>query len=501
MHPTDTRRLKLRPSILYGTTETSVFVQSPRGAFTLNLPAPLIDPVAAWLEALQRPATEQELLAAAGGPKAAPALEKVLRHLRGHGVLLDLPAQPAPEHVPAAAVAYAESHCPGDPYAALHRLARTTVTLRGEADLVRAAADALAGRGIAHTTESHTTEGDGDRAGLTVRDAAGRLAVELRYAGERLWVASSDLGADPQAVAELERRLAVPGRPRPAARRLAAGLAAEQAFRELLELTEASGTVHVVDSAPLGWRSRRIERAAGPVEDVLDALDEHAHPGADDLVGRYRWDTPDDWQQIPLALARVVPGPGTGAVERTPAAGWGVIRNEAKARALAAFLRGDAPRRGAGVTLQAAVVDAALREAARRLLDAPDTPWHEDAPVPVVAADVTGPACRTYRGPAGLVLAEAAGEHGRAAAWATDAATALDHAACAYLALRQGADGNGVVLDTTGAAGVTATADEAYALARTLLGAPVAFHPDAEDVLTGHAPLVAGDLAVQEARA
>ncbi|MEV4434088.1 hypothetical protein [Streptomyces sp. NPDC049585] len=498
MHPTEIRRLKLRPSILYGTTQTSVFVQSPRGAFTLNLPAPLIDPVAAWLEALQRPATEQELLAAAGGPKAAPALEKVLRHLRGHGVLLDLPAEAAPEHVPAAAVAYAESHCPGDPYAALRRLARTTLTLRGEADLVRAAADALADRGITHTTED-----DGDRTGLTVRDADGRLAVELRYAGERLWVAASDLGADPRAVAELERRLAVPGRPRPAARRLAAGLAAEQAFRELLELAQAPGTVHVVDSAPLGWRSRRIERAAGPVEDVLDALDEQAHPGADDLVGCYRWDTPDDWQQIPLALARVLPGPGTGpgTVERTPAAGWGTIRNEAKARALAAFLRGDGPHRGAGVTLQAAVVDAALREAARRLSGAPDTPWHEDAPVPVVAEDVTGLTCRTYRGPAGLVLAEAAGEHGRAAAWATDAATALDHAACAYLALRQGVDGNGVRIDTTGATGITATADEAYALAGTLLGAPVTFRPDAEDVLTGHAPLVAGHLVVTEARA
>lgn len=46
---------------------------------------------------------------------------------------------------------------------------------------------------------------------------------------------------------------------------LAAGLAAEQAFRELTGLAaDGARTVHIVDSRPLGWRSVELRPAAGP---------------------------------------------------------------------------------------------------------------------------------------------------------------------------------------------------------------------------------------------
>ncbi|MER5546327.1 hypothetical protein ABT072_28670 [Streptomyces sp. NPDC002589] len=483
-------RVKLRPSVLYGTTENSVFVQSPRGAFTLKLPAALVDPVRTWLSVLERPTSTEELLATVGGSKGAPVLERVLRHLRDHGVLLDVPDDAVPDGVPAAAVAYAESHLTADPYPVLRRLAGTEVTVCGEPELVRAAAAALGDRGIA----AQAIDGDGDGPGLRLRDASSGVTVSLRCAGERLWLTSSDLTGDPRAAAELERRLARPGQPRPAAARIGAALAADQVFRELLGLEEASSTVHVIDSAPLGWRTRRIERAAGPAPETADALDAEL-PAADDLLGLYRWDTPADWPQIPMSLARVVPGPD--AAGRTAAAGWGFVRAEAKSRALAAFLRGTDPGRGAGVTLKAAVLDAALREAGHRLLDDPGTPWHDEPPVPAAARDIPGLTCRVHTSPAGAALACVHGEHGRAATWATDPEQALDHAAGTYLALQQGLAHTGVLLDTQITESLADTIEEAYSLARALLGAPVVFQPDADDVLLGHPPLVAGRLVIR----
>ncbi|RSS48917.1 hypothetical protein [Streptomyces sp. WAC06614] len=138
-------RVKLRPSTVYGAHRDGVFVQTPRGAFTLRLPAPLAEPACAWIRALEEPRSTAELVAAAGNPKAAPFIERVVAQLRSQGALVD--AYEVPPAVPAAAVAYVEGHSE-DPAAALAALAAAEVTVDPGWPQAAVAEQALTARGV-----------------------------------------------------------------------------------------------------------------------------------------------------------------------------------------------------------------------------------------------------------------------------------------------------------------------------------------------------------------
>ncbi|RSS56402.1 hypothetical protein EF918_34135 [Streptomyces sp. WAC06614] len=333
------------------------------------------------------------------------------------------------------------------------------------------------------------------------------LAVRVESAGSRLWVVSSGLAADPAALAALRDRLTAtlpagaPAAPDPVAADLAAQLAAEQAFREITGLPgsaggrDASRTVHVVDSRPLGWRSL----------DLNDVTGEADGPDATALIGRCATDTPADWAQLPVCLARVVPGPGTP--EGRAAAGWGATGGEAEAAALRAFLRGPDPRGGAGTTPDAALLDAALRLAAADRQADDRTPWQDGEPeqaptagaVPVRrrvhprAARPGGPVC------AEVVLGSPSGETWHGTAWGQDEATALDGARALARARRQLAAHERTLAADLGpdcriAEELAATAADPRALAAELLGRPVEFRRHVPDPLLGAHPLVHGVL-------
>ncbi|MBW5484760.1 hypothetical protein GPJ59_23480, partial [Streptomyces bambusae] len=138
-------RVKLRPSTVYGAVPDGVFVQTPRGAFTLRLPAPLAEPACAWIRALEDPRTTADLVAAAGNPKAAPFIERVVAQLRAQGALVD--AYEAPPGLPAAAVAYVESYS-DDPAAALRALAAAEVAVDASWPQAATARAALVARGV-----------------------------------------------------------------------------------------------------------------------------------------------------------------------------------------------------------------------------------------------------------------------------------------------------------------------------------------------------------------
>ncbi|MGW7259935.1 hypothetical protein [Streptomyces sp. NPDC054834] len=486
-------RMKLRPSTLYGAGEDGVFLQTPRGSFTLRLPAPLIEPTQRWLRALEAPATMNDLLAITGGSKAAAVAERVLRHLRERGALLEVPDTDPHPGLPPAVRSYLESHAE-DPYPAMKLLAGASVLVRGPAHTAQACAAALEERGIRCTVADAAAD-------TVLQDPVGTVRVTLGRAGRCLWVAATDLAPDADHTRELRRRLDRPGEPRPAAERLAAVLAADQAFRELVKIPGAFGAVHVVDSSPLGWRTVQVDKRPGPAPDTATAL----APGlsaADELLGLYRFETPDDWDQLPASLARIVPGPG--ATIHEAATGWGYTEADARHTALRSFLRGATPGRGAGPTQGAAVLDAALRLLARRLLEDPVTGVRAEPPA-ATAEFIPGAVCRVYpAAPGGAVLAEVRGPAGCGAGWGESTENALDRAVGAYLALTRrvrfgaAALSEGVLLDSGIADRMAVPGADAVARAEDLLGSPVRFQADPPDLLLGHAPLASGRLLVEE---
>ncbi|MFE5560977.1 hypothetical protein [Streptomyces sp. NPDC056544] len=508
-------RVKLRPSTVYGAYSEGVFVQTPRGAFTLRLPAPLAEPACAWIRALEQPRTTADLVDAAGNPKAAPFIERVIAQMRAQGALID--AYEAPPGLPEEAVAYVESYS-DDPAAALRALAAAEVSVGAAWPQAATVEAALVARGVRVRLVGGTEEGDRGACGAAAVTGPG-LAVRVEAAGGRTWVVSSALAAAPAALAALRDRLTTgtsaagaPPVPDAAAAelaaRLAAQIAAEQAFKEITGLVgRGSRTVHVVDSRPLGWRS-------------LDLTDDGDADGPDAaaLIGRYRTDTPADWAQLPVCLARVVPGPGTP--DGRAAAGWGATGGEADDAALRAFLRGPDPEGGAGTTEGAALLDAALRLAALDRQADGRVPWQEGD------AGRTAPPGASWRyrlheAPGGLVCAEAAlvlpvgseggragGAAGRPAAWHGTAwgrdRTAASEAARAAARARAQLAGHDPEL--AGALGPDCRIAEELAasvrpheLAAELLGHGVGFRPAAHDPLLGAHPLVHGTL-VRDAR-
>ncbi|MEU9303268.1 hypothetical protein [Streptomyces sp. NPDC048269] len=488
--------VKLRPSTVYGAVAGGVFVQTPGESFTLRLPAPLVEPACAWIRALEVPRTTDELVAATGNPKAAPFVERVVAQLRSHGALVD--AYEVPSGVPAAAVAYVESYS-DRPQEALNRLAAAQVTVTGPTALAAAAEVALAGRGVSVRTVADDAEPDVGDGTLTI-SGQGRLCVRLEPAGARLWVASSGL-ADPVSRAALRARLAVPGEPGAVAAGLAAGLAAEQVFRELTGLAaEGVHTVHVVDSGPLGWRSVELRSADGP-----GPVPAASGSGADELIGCHRHDTPVDWPQLPVCLGRVTPGPGRP--DAASAAGWGRTRGEADQEALRAFLRGGDPAGGAGATEEEALLDAALRICAAQRVGDTQLEWVDGLP-DESTEDGTGWRYRVHETTVGLVLAEAeyradgadtTQELWRGSAWGFDRAHALRSAAGCARARAQLFPHSAELAQSLGvdcriAADVVGQRPDAAPVATALLGYEVAFRAAEPDVLLGAAPLACGVL-------
>ncbi|WP_405679747.1 hypothetical protein OG239_19810 [Streptomyces sp. NBC_00868] len=491
--------VKLRPSTVYGAVAGGVFVQTPGESFTLKLPAPLVEPACAWIRALEEPRTTDELVAATGNPKAAPFVERVVAQLRSHGALVD--AYDVPPGVPEAAVAYVESYS-DRPQEALNRLAAAQVTVTGPTALTAAAEASLAERGVAVRTVADGTEPDTGEWTLTISQQG--LRVRLEPAGARLWVASSGL-ADPVSRAALRARLAVPGEPGAVAAGLAAGLAAEQAFRELTGLAaDGARTVHIVDSRPLGWRSVELRPAAGPA-DGPGPVPAMSGPGADELIGCHRHDTPVDWPQLPVCVGRVVPGPGRP--DASSAVGWGRTRGEADQEALRAFLRGGDPAGGAGATEDVALLDAALRLAAAERVGDAQPEW-VDGVADERAEDGTGWRYRVHETAVGLVLAEAeyradgaVTERGpwRGSAWGLDRAGALESAAdCAraraQLSPHSAELARSLGVDCRIAADVARERPDTTAVATALLGYEVAFRAAEPDALLGAAPLACGVL-------
>ncbi|MFG2297763.1 hypothetical protein [Streptomyces sp. NPDC048603] len=499
-------RVKLRPSTVYGAYPEGVFVQTPRGAFTLRLPAPLAEPACAWIRALEQPRTAADLVAAAGNPKAAPFVERVIDRMRAQGALVD--AYEAPPGLPEAAVAYVESYS-DDPAAALRALAAAEVSVEAAWPQAAAAEAALVARGVRVRVVSGTEEGGRGPSGAAAVTGPG-LGIRVEAAGSRLWVVSSALAADPAALAALRARLTTgtsaagaPPVPDAAAAELAAQLAAEQAFKEITGLAgRGSRTVHVVDSRPLGWRSLVLTGDGGA-----------EGPDAAALIGRYRTDTPADWTQLPACLARVVPGPGTP--DGRAAAGWGATGGEADDEALRAFLRGSDPEGGAGTTEGAALLDAALRLAALDRQADGRVPWQEED------AGRTAPSGASWRyrlheAPGGLVCAEAAltppvgaegdrdgGAAGRPAvwhgtAWGRDRTSASEAARAAARARAQLAGHDPELAGALGPdcriAEELATSARPHDLAAELLGHGVGFRPADRDPLLGAHPLVHGTL-------
>lgn len=512
-------RVKLRPSTVYGAYSEGVFVQTPRGAFTLRLPAPLAEPACAWIRALEQPRTTADLVEAAGNPKAAPFIERVIAQMRAQGALVD--AYEAPPGLPEAAVAYVESYS-DDPAAALRALAAAEVSVEAAWPQATTAEAALVARGVHVRVLSGAEAGGRGTSGAAAVTGPG-LDVRVEAAGSRMWVVSSALAAAPAALAALRDRLTAatsaatsaataatgaPPVPDAAAAELAAQLAAEQAFKEITGLTgHGSRTVHVVDSRPLGWRS-------------LDLTGDGDADGPDAaaLIGRYRTDTPADWTQLPVCLARVVPGPGTP--DGRAAAGWGATGGEADDEALRAFLRGPEPEGGAGTTEGAALLDAALRLAALDRQADGLVPWQEGDSGRTAPSGASW-RYRLHEAPGGLVCAEAVlalpveaegdrdgGATGRPAVWHGTAwgreGTAASEAALAAARARAQLAGHDPVL--AGALGPDcriaeelATSARPHELAAELLGHGVGFRPAAHDPLLGAHPLVHGAL-VRDAR-
>ncbi|MFE9635728.1 hypothetical protein [Streptomyces sp. NPDC006463] len=497
--------VKLRPSTVYGAFAGGVFVQTPRESFTLKLPPPLVEPACAWIRALEEPRTTADLVAAAGNPKAAPFIERVVAQLRDHGALVD--AYDVPSGVPAAAVAYVESYS-DRPQDALRALVAARVTVTGPERLAEVARAALAGRGVTATTAPEERAPGAGEWELTLTQPG--LSVRLEAAGNRLWIASSGLD-DPARLAALRARLTASSPPTAAsavpdavAADLAAQLAAEQCFRELAGLgDDAVHTVHVVDSRPLGWRSLELrparEPAAGPAA---------SGPDATELVGCHRLDTPGDWPQLPLCLSRVVPGPGLP--DAAQAAGWGRTRAEADHEALRTFLRGGDPAAGAGATPDAALLDAALRLAAERLGHA--GPQWAAGGLDGFAQDGASWRHRVHEPVQGLVFAEveyrpAADGEGSgggavawpAGAWGQDRSAALAAAvagarARAQLGASEAQLSSSLSVDCRITEDVADRVPDVRAVAAGLVGYACEFHPAEPDVLLGAFPLVRGTL-------
>ncbi|MEV6737210.1 hypothetical protein AB0N14_09870 [Streptomyces sp. NPDC051104] len=495
-------RLKLRPSTVYGGTADGVFVQTPRDSFTLRLPPALVEAVCAWIRTLEEPHTVDDLVRQTGNPKAGPVIERVVQQLRARGAIVPVDYA-VPGDVPEAAVAYVESHCE-DPGTALDRLASAKVTVSGPEGSASAVRDALADRGVPAVLR---TGGPQDAAALlAVRNDDGTLDVRLAVAGSRVWVASSGLaGAAHDA---LRDRLLRPGTPSEAALRLAAGLSADQIFRELTGLdSEAARTVHVVDSAPLGWRTVVVEpRHSAPADGRTLLLDDSS--AADDLIGLYRRDTPGDWPQLPVCLARIAPGPGSPGWPH--GIGWGRTYGEAENEALRAFLRSDDALGGAGATPSAALLDAALRVVAEELTKTSADRWLPGVPhradIPATGAAPahmeSGPASwrhRLHEPAPGLYLAEVTDGTRQTAAWGLSPAQARDlSVGCAEA--RRLLDTSGVrdtsacQLDTRVSEELAAAQADVTEFAAALLGRRVAWRPTPPDVLVGAAPLAAGHL-------
>ncbi|MFE2853893.1 hypothetical protein ACFXJO_22540 [Streptomyces lavendulae] len=514
--------VKLRPSTVYGAFAGGVFVQTPRESFTLRLPPPLVEPACAWIRALEEPRTTADLVAAAGNPKAAPFIERVVAQLREHGALVD--AYDVPTGVPTAAVAYVESYS-DRPRDALRALVAARVTVTGPEHLVEVARAALAGRGVTATTVPAERAPDTGEWELTLSRPG--LSVRLQAAGNRLWITSSGLD-DPARLTALRARLtasspsaALPDAvPDAAAADLAAQLAAEQCFREIAGLgDDAVHTVHVVDSRPLGWRSLELrpvrERADDPAA---------SGPDAPELVGCHRLDTPGDWPQLPLCLSRVVPGPGLPGAVR--AAGWGRTRAEADREALRTFLRGVDPAAGAGATPDAALLDAALRLTAERLLAHAGPQWAVGGPEGLEGLEgpegIEGPDGFAHDGASwrhrvhepvqGLVFAEveyrpAAGGDGSgvgtlawpAGAWGQDRSAALATASATARARAQldpfdAQLSSSLGVDCRIAEDVADRVPDVRAFAGGLLGYACEFRTAEPDVLLGAFPLVRGTL-------
>ncbi|MFE4518167.1 hypothetical protein ACFRMQ_28745 [Kitasatospora sp. NPDC056783] len=417
----------LRPSVVFGVVPTGVFIQSPFESFALKLPPALVPPVLSWLAALEEPTTVEALLATAGGPSADTVCRHILDQLAKRRALLEVPSDPTRSTLPADALLYLQGHA-ADPEQAVRTLAGARVTLAGEQALAEACAEALRRRGLTAAVEPDGTA----RPPLTLTAElpdGRRLTVELHAAGRRLWVLPA--GAPRQPLHDrLHDRLHRPGTAGPTARLLAAGLAADCLFA-LLTGTEDRPRLRIVDAEVVGWRVVPLAAAGAgrhPGSTMRAAIDPD-HPAADELVGVLRLDTPDDWEQLPVSLARASGRPG-----ETPAAGWGTSHEEAGLDALCGAVRGGRADRGSGLTEQEALADLRLRAATTERCRATGPAWSTGplpGPARELAPAVAGPettAWRVHPEHGGLRLAELDRGGQRVRAWGEDASDAVRRA-------------------------------------------------------------------------
>ncbi|MFJ9840916.1 hypothetical protein ACIRYZ_10665 [Kitasatospora sp. NPDC101155] len=413
----------LRPSVVFGVVPTGVFIQGPFESFALKLPAALVPPVLSWLAVLDEPTSVDGLLATSGGPSAEPVCRHILDQLSRRRALLEIPEDTAQTGLPEDARIYLQGHA-ADPEQAARTLAEVRVTLVGGGALAEACAAALHRRGITAAVEPGGTAEL--PLTLTADVPVGRgLKVELHAAGSRLWVLPAGV---PQEV--LRDRLYRPGAAGPTARLLAAGLAADCLFA-VLTGTEVRPLVRIVDAEVVGWR---VVPLADAIADrhpgsTMRAVIDPDHPAADELVGVLRLDTPDDWEQMPVSLARAISRHGAA-----PVAGWGGSHEEAGLDALCGALRAGRVDCGSGLTEQAALADLRLRAATAERCRASEPAWSTDplpSPALELAQTVDGPdsmAWRIHPEHGGLRLAELDRGGLRVRAWGVDASDAVRRA-------------------------------------------------------------------------
>ncbi|MFG3052562.1 hypothetical protein ACGFZP_16610 [Kitasatospora sp. NPDC048239] len=322
-------RVKLRPGTHLASVRQGVYVSRAGRSFVLAGPPALYGVLDSRLAELTDGTDLEALVAAFGDEAARPVLDRVVRALLDHDVLLDLDAltTPPPDRATAAryaeVLAYLEAHS-GDPYRDFARLRAARVRVLGEGPAAVTAVRSLARHGIGAVTDpvaGPDVPDDGapgapawavliddhdhpaDLAVLASDLPPGTRAVTVR-AGERIALVGEPAPGSPAALRAAARRAEAWAADDPeacAARPLSAVLAGALAARQVLAgLTGLAGLADPTGADP-------EPKLTGPGTDA-------AHGVATVVHGRLLRTS-----RIALAPGSAVPGAAVPAPEEPPA--------------------------------------------------------------------------------------------------------------------------------------------------------------------------------------